>query len=333
MNATPDLPDYQTLMLPLLRIAAERETSLRLAVDRLADELALTAAQRAGAVPSRRFPVLQHRAHWARTHMLRAGLIERRPRGAFRATARGRALLADMPDRHDLGATAIIPELASARPRAGKARAAKAPAAQAPAPVPPPPAPAPPAQRLAAAADELDAALRRDLLDRISAIDDTARRSALFEQLVVDLLMAMGYGGSRREAAIRLGRSNDGGVDAVILLDPLGLDRLYVQAKCYAPDRAVDIASVRDFAGSLDDKKTARGVLITTSRFSRAATEFVCGIHRPLVLIDGTELARLMIAHGIGVRAERIIAVKAVEEGYFEPDCRRPPPIGVEGKA
>ena len=243
MNATPDLPDYQKLMLPLLRIAAERETSLRLAVDRLADEFALTAAQRAGAVPSRRFPVLQHRAHWARTHMLRAGLIERRPRGAFRATARGRALLADMPDRHDLGVTALIPELASAPTRASKARAAKtpapqapapqAPAPQAPAPVPPPLAPAPPAERLAAAADELDAALRRALIERIFAIDEVPRRAAFFERLVLDLLLAMGYGGGRHEAAIRLGRTNDGGVDAVILLDPLGLDRLYVQAKCW----------------------------------------------------------------------------------------------------
>jgi restriction system protein len=329
MNATPDLPDYQTLMLPLLRIAAERETSLRLAVDRLADEFALTPAQRAGAVPSRRFPVLRHRAHWARTHMLRAGLLERRPRGAFRATARGRALLADMPDRHDLGATALIPELAAAPLRARKARATQAPTPQAstpqvPAPVPPPPAPAPPAERLAAAAEELDAALRRAVIERIFAIAEVPRRAAFFERLVVDLLLAMGYGGGRDAAAIRLGRTSDGGVDAVILLDPLGLDRLYVQAKCWERSNAVDIASVRDFAGSLDDKKTARGVLITTSRFSPGAAEFVRGIHRPIVLIDGPELARLMIAHGIGVRAERTIAVKAVDEGYFAPACRPP---------
>ena len=317
MNATPDLPDYQALMLPLLRIAAERETSLRLAVDRLADEFALTAAQRAGAVPSRRFPVLQHRAHWARTHMLRAGLLERRPRGAFRATARGRALLAEMPDRFDLGVNAVIPELASAPRRARKARAAKALTPQPPAPVPPPPTPAPPAERLAAAADELDAALRRAGIERIFAIAEVPRRAAFFERLVVDLLLAMGYGGGRDEAAIRLGRTSDGGVDAVILLDPLGLDRLYVQAKCWERSNAVDIASVRDFAGSLDDKKTARGVLITTSRFSRTATEFVRGIHRPIVLIDGPELARLMIVHGVGVREGRTIAVKEVDEGYF----------------
>src|SRR5262245_31118139 len=143
MNATPDLPDYRQLMLPLLRIAAERETSLRPAVERLAAELKLNPEQRARTVPGRRHPLLAHRAHWAKTHMLRAGLIERRPRGAFRASARGRAVLADALDRIEIGTPMLLPEVAARLRRAPRAEEPAAPA---------------PAERIAAAADELDAA-------------------------------------------------------------------------------------------------------------------------------------------------------------------------------
>ena len=122
---------------------------------------------------------------------------------------------------------------------------------------------------------------------------------------------------SRGEAAVRLGGNNDGGVDAVILLDPLGLDRLYVQAKCHAEDNLVDAPMVRDFAGSLEDKKTARGVLITTSGFTRGARAFVGGIPRPIALIDGAEVARLMIKHGVGVKQEPTTGMRKVDEGYF----------------
>ena len=283
MNVTPDLPDYRQLMLPLLRIAAGGETTLRQAVERLSAELGIGPAQRARTVPSRRYAVIGHRAYWARTHMTRAGLIERRHRGAFRATARGRALLAAGPERIDLpvlatGEAALTPSVSAV-----------------------------------AAAPGTEAALARALVDRILAVP---RRSAFFEDLVIDVLTAMGYGNGRRDAALRLGRSGDGGVDAVIRLDPLGLDRLYVQAKCYRPDCLVDAPVVRDFAGSLEGKKTARGVLLTTSGFTRGAESFVLGIPRPIALIDGTELARLMIAHGVGVK-EGPTGTKEVDEGYF----------------
>jgi restriction system protein len=285
MNVTPDLPDYRQLMLPLLRIAAGGETSLRAAVERLSAELGLDAAQRARTLPGRRYAIIDHRAHWARTHMMRAGLIERRWRGAFRATARGRELLATGPEPIDFSALATTPEI------------------DRPAPV-----------STIAAAPATDAALAGVLIDRILAVP---HRSDFFEELVIDLLTAMGYGDGRKDAAIRLGRSGDGGVDAVILLDPLGLDRLYVQAKCYRQDHLVDAPAVRDFAGSLEDKKTARGVLLTTSGFTRGAREFVPGIPRPIALIDGPELARLMIAHGVGVKAGRTAGTKEVDMAYF----------------
>jgi restriction system protein len=273
-------------MLPLLRIAAGGETSLRQAVERLSAELGLDAAQRAATRPGRRFSVIDNRTRWARTHMIRAGLIERRQRGAFRATARGRELIATSPARIACSALATTP---------GTDR---------PAPL-----------SITAAAPETEAELARALIDRILGMPC---RSAYFENLVTDLLTAMGYGNGLEGAAIRLGRSSgDGGVDAVILLDPLGLDRLYVQAKCYRQDHLVDAPAVRDFAGSLEDKKTARGVLITTSGFTRGARAFVSGIPRPIALIDGPELARLMIAHGVGAKEGRATGTKELDERYF----------------
>jgi len=275
------IPDYQTLMLPLLRIAADRAITIDQATQRLAVELQLTPEQRNARLPSGRYRLIHHRAHWARTHMTRAGLIEPPRRGLIQATERGRQLLTRQSDRIDIGTLASF--------GCGDGAAAGT-----------------------------DSALHGALIARIFAIADVPRRSTFFEDLSVDLLLAMGYGGGRKVAAVRLGRSGDGGVDAVIKLDPLGLDLLHLQAKCYAPDHLVDVAAVRDFSGSLDDKKASRGVLTTTSRFTKGARDYVRAIAKPIVLIDGAELTRLMIEHGVGVRDNRSKAVKEVDEGYFE---------------
>jgi restriction system protein len=280
MNAItlqPDLPDYQTMMLPLLRIATRGDTTLPQATRRLAAEFALTREQRARTLPGGRYPVFHQRAHWARVRMARAGLIERH-RGVFRATERGRALLAARPDRIDMSTLAT-------------------------------------SRAVTRTAEDVDSALCDALIDRILAIEPG--RSGFFEDLVMDLLVAMGYGGGRKGAAIRLARTGDGGVDAVIELDPLGLDLLYAQAKCYRRDNAIDVGMVRDFSGSLDDKKSSRGVLMTTSRFTRAAQDYVRAIRKSIALIDGARLARLMIEHGVGVKQDRASARKNLDEGYF----------------
>ena len=276
----PELPDYQTLMLPLLRIAADGETTIAKAAKRLAYQFALTREQRARTVRGGRYPMIHHRAHWAQRTMAKAGLVELAQRGVFRATERGRRLLAQNPERIDLHA------LATGAPR------------------------------IDAAADT-EAALRAQLIERIFAIADVRQRSDFFERLVTDVLVAMGYGGGRKGAAIRLGRTGDGGVDAVIALDPLGLDLLYAQAKCYRPDHAIDVRLVRDFSGSLDDKKSARGVLMTTSRFTAGAEAYVRGIRKPIALVDGAKLARLMIEHGVGVRKDGASTRKKLDENYF----------------
>lgn len=165
---------------------------------------------------------------------------------------------------------------------------------------------------------ELEADIRDELLDRVFNIEDQSRRAAFFEGLVIQLLIAMGYGEGIDGAGRRLGRSGDGGVDGVIHLDALGIDRVYVQAKCYERTSCIQPAQVRDFSGGLDDKKTSRGVFITTARFSDAAKRYVEGIQKQIVLIDGEELAQLMLRYNIGVREDRTIAIKRLDEDFFD---------------
>jgi len=138
-----------------------------------------------------------------------------------------------------------------------------------------------------------------------------------FEQLIIDLLLAMGYGSTRAGIAQRLGRSGDGGIDGEIMRDELGLDRIYVQAKRYAPGSFVPVSEVRDFAGALDSRRAEAGVFVTTAEFPETAREFVEKVRSRIALVDGAELARLMLRHGIGVRLVRSYAVHHLDGDYF----------------
>jgi restriction system protein len=163
------------------------------------------------------------------------------------------------------------------------------------------------------AQNQLESELGRELLRRILAAAPT-----FFERLVIKLLTAMGYGGAIANAARALGRSGDGGVDGVIDQDPLGLDRIYVQAKRYEEKSAVGPGAIRDFFGALDQYKAAKGLFLTTSNFSDAATRTAKDISKRIVLIDGDELTRLMIQYGVGCRIEETLYVKKIDEEFFE---------------
>jgi restriction system protein len=172
-----------------------------------------------------------------------------------------------------------------------------------------------PEEQIETAYQAVQSALRADLLDRI------AQNSPSFsEQLIVDLLVAMKYGGSRKHAALQLGRSGDGGVDGVINEDRLGLDRLYVQAKRYAKGNTVGRAEVQAFVGSLVGLGATKGVFVTTSSFSAHAREFVQHLSQRVILLDGQNLADLMIEHGVGVRTNRAIEFKRLDEDFFSED-------------
>ena len=180
------------------------------------------------------------------------------------------------------------------------------------------PEPADPAEQtpdeiMRAAHRRIEAALAEELLDRVRAAPPN-----FFERLIVNLLLAMGYGGSAADAGRALGRSGDDGVDGVIDQDALGLDRVYIQAKRYAVGNSVGPGAIRDFFGSLDRHKAAKGLFVTTSTFTASARETADYLSKRIVLIDGEQLTRLMIRHNVGCRIEEVLHVKKVDEDFFE---------------
>jgi restriction system protein len=172
-----------------------------------------------------------------------------------------------------------------------------------------------PEEVVEAAYNAAKAALRADLLERI-----LQNSPGFFERVIVDLLVAMGYGGSHKNASEQLGRSGDGGVDGVINEDVLGLDRVYVQAKCYATGASVGRPEVQAFTGSLVGLGAMKGVFVTTSTFSSQAIEFASRIPQRIILIDGKRLTELMIEHSVGVRSSRVLEFKRLDEDFFGED-------------
>jgi restriction system protein len=255
------VPDFQTLMLPVLKAAATNEVRLRDLVDRLAEDFHLTDDEKRTLLPSGRQTTLANRMGWAKTYLAKAGLARATRRGYFQATERGQEVLRQNPARIDIGVLSQFPEFENA--------------------------------------------LRAELLDRI-----LQESPAFFENTIVTLLISMGYGGSRADAGRAIGRSGDNGLDGVIDQDALGLDRVYIQAKRYGLENAVSEPDIRGFAGSLEGAKATKGVFVTTSYFTPQARAFAEKITRRIVLIDGQQLAQLMINHDVGVRIEETLHLK-----------------------
>jgi restriction system protein len=159
---------------------------------------------------------------------------------------------------------------------------------------------------------ELNATVEADLLERLQGVAPSQ-----FERMMVDLLVAMNYGGGRAEMARALGRAGDNGVDGVVREDKLGLDVVYIQAKRYANGNTVGAGEVRDFVGALEGHRATKGVFVTTSRFARTAVDYVERVSKRVALIDGPELARLMVEHGVGVRATVTYTLKELDEEYI----------------
>ena len=170
-----------------------------------------------------------------------------------------------------------------------------------------------PEETIQSAEDTISASLRTQLLERVLELSPS-----LFERLVVDLIVATGYGGSRASVVQRLGRSGDEGIDGIVNEDPLGLDVVYVQAKRYASDNTVGRERIQQFAGALVGQGATKGVFVTTSSFTRGAIEFAFRIPQKIILVDGNELTRLMMQYGVGVRTERTIELKRIDLDYFE---------------
>ena len=246
------IPDYQPLMLPVLEVAAKAETSVPLAEAEIATKLGLSEEERGQMLPSGKQRVLHNRIHWAKFYLTKAGLLESPKRGRFAITPAGQQVLANPPASLDTKYLLAIPAFRDFY-RGGEEVEAIASAAEAEPPS------ATPEEVVEAAYKAVHAALRADLLDRI-----LQNSPSFFEEVIVELLVAMGYGGSRRNVSEQLGKSGDGGVDGVINEDVLGLDRVYIQAKRYAPGSSVGRPEIQAFTGSLVGLGASKGVFVTT---------------------------------------------------------------------
>jgi restriction system protein len=301
------IPDYQALMLPVLRAAADAETRVPEAANRIADALGLSNDERDEMLPSGRQRILQNRIHWAKFYMGKAGLIDSPGRGRFVASEVGRALLARDPAAINVDVLKTYPAFRDFYEKSVNVSDDDEPAAKTAVT-----SEATPEEQIDAAFSAIQAALKADLLQRV-----LGQSPAFFERLIVELLVAMGYGGSHDRAALNLGKSGDGGVDGVIDEDRLGLDRIYVQAKRYAAHVGVGRPEIQGFVGSLVGLGATKGVFVTTSSFSAPATEYVRHIPQRVILIDGERLADLLAEHDVGVRVSRTLAVKRVDEDFF----------------
>ena len=306
------IPDYQSLMLPVLKLASDgNEHRMADVVDTLASQLKLTEAERDELLPSGKQPIFNNRVHWAKTYLAQAKLLIATRRAFFKITERGRSVLAENVERIDAkflrrfdefnsfvagGRTGVTPSPDIAAHVVENIAVSES----------------TPDELLRATIKEVESSLAADLIPRICAASP-----AFFERLVVDLLLKMGYGGSRNDAGRALGKTGDGGIDGVIDQDQLGLDRIYIQAKKYDPDNAVSEPDIRNFCGSLGANKAAKGVFVTTSYFTKPAEEFAERHPYKVVLINGDLLARLMIYHSVGVRIVETMHYKKIDDEFF----------------
>jgi restriction system protein len=296
------VPDFQTLMLPLLKFAADRqEHSTSDTIDALALEFRLTDEERKELLPSGRQSRFDNRVGWARTYLKKAALLEGAGRGKFRITARGLKVVKDNPPRIDMKFLERFQEYVEFRNLSRQEEELTENVEK---------ASQTPEEVLELSYQNLRRDLAQELLERIMGCS-----SRFFERLVVDLLVAMGYGGSRKDAGEAVGQSGDGGIDGIIKEDRLGLDVVYIQAKKW--EGTVGRPVVQTFAGSLEGQRARKGILITTSQFSREARDYVERIEKKIVLIDGQQLAQLMIDHNVGVAEVETYTVKRVDLDYF----------------
>ena len=298
------VPDYQSLMAPALGALADGgDHSLAELRTILAKRLSLTEDDLQAKIASGT-PLFANRLHWAITYMYQAGLLSRPKRGVVRITGRGREVAAAHPERVDVAVLSEFPEFIEFKSRthgprqAGQPESAKNETT--------------PREAVSTAVDEANAAVAAEVLDRVRQ-----REPAFLERLVLAVLTAMGYGGAAG-AAEHLGKAGDKGLDGVIRQDPLGLDRIYVQAKRYDASNPVRRPEIQEFVGALHGAQADRGIFITTSRFTAEAIEYADRVAARVVLIDGAALSTLMVRHNIGVQDQQTYVIKRVDEDFFE---------------
>ncbi|MEQ8192029.1 MAG: restriction endonuclease [Candidatus Eremiobacterota bacterium] len=298
------VPDFQSLMLPAVKLLKDgKEYNKTEITNSLAKEFNLSEEDLHLLLPSGKQTVLSNRVGWALTYLKKAKVLEAVKRAVVRITPRGQDLLKSKPDQVNMKTLERYPEFlefksvnanhqnkGEEKPDQGSET---------------------PEETLEKIYEELKNTLAQELLECIMKCSPQ-----FFENLVIDLLLAMGYGGSRKDAGQAVGKSGDGGIDGIIKEDRLGLDNVYIQAKRW--DSTVGRPVLQAFAGALIGKKANKGVFITTSSFSKDARDYVNTISPNLVLIDGKELANLMIDYNVGVTDVAKYVLKKIDLDYFD---------------
>ena len=309
------VPDFQSLMLPILK-ALEITIDEPMSVSRICERIILTKKLNAEEMKTTLLdsgrPKFANRIGWAITHMERAGLLKRASRGHYLITEEGKNLLAKNPTRIDMkvlhGYSTYV------NWRTGKNTFSESSGSDTVITLSED-MKITPEEALDQASKQLRVALEADVLERVR---DAA--PSFLEQVVVDMLIAMGYGGGDAAKGKVTGRPGDGGFDGKIREDALGLDEVYLQAKRYAVNHSVGVDELRSFAGALDEVGAIKGVFVTTSNFTNQAKEYVEKSPKRIILIDGKDLGHLMVMHNIGVRSKIQYEIKRIDEDYFDSD-------------
>jgi len=299
------IPDFQTLMLPLLKVIADgREYRLRDVLEPLAEEFQVTDEERQHLLPSGRYPTFDNRIAWAKTYLKKAALIDQPRRAYFQITERGREVLKSAPGFINMKFLERFPEYVAFKENSEQVETQpeiiQAETIQTETPE----------ELIEGGARTIRKELAGEILQRVKGCSP-----AFFERLVVELLVKMGYGGTRQDAGRAIGRSGDEGIDGVIHEDRLGLDVIYLQAKRW--ENVVGRPEIQKFVGALQGQRAKKGVFITTSDFTKEAVEYVRNIDNKVVLINGGLLASLMIDNNVGVSLAAIYEIKKIDSDYF----------------
>lgn len=305
------VPGFQEFMLPMLSFASDgKEHSLRESIEYLAEKLDISAEDRRDLLPSGSQSRFDNRVGWASFYLKKAKLLEATRRGCFKITKRGLDLLSKNPECIDIALLQgfdEFKEFVTARPKNDDTEHGSRDGIDLS------------DDKASTTPDEIIEAAYQKLRDSLA--DEVIRAvkncsPSFFEQLVVDLLVKMGYGGSRKEAGQATKASGDEGIDGIIKEDRLGLDVIYLQAKRW--DNQVSRPELQKFAGALQGQRARKGIFITTSSFTRGAIEFCENIDSKIILIDGEQLAKLMIDFNVGVSVNRTLEVKRIDSDYFD---------------
>lgn len=296
------IPDYQSIMLPLLKFASDqKEHSINEAIKFLADQFNLSQDERKELLPSGQQEVFVNRVGWARTYLKKSGLLEAPRRGIIKINARGKKILDSNPNEINNKLLSQFDEFKQFKTRRRKqnndqdeiAVQIKT-----------------PEEAFESAYENLRNELANDILDHLKKCDPS-----LFEKIVIEVLVKMGYGGTLRDAGKAIGKSGDEGIDGIIKEDRLGLDIIYVQAKRW--DGNIGRPEIQKFAGALQGQRAKKGIFITTSNFSKDAIDFVSKIDSKIILIDGEQLSEYMIDFNVGVTTTSTYELKKIDSDYF----------------